>query len=111
MAKIERFEDIKAWQLGRELIKVIYSLAKKKDFSKDYGLKDQIQRASVSIMSNISEGFERYSKKEFVQFLNIAKGSAGELRSHLYIALDLEYITEKEFNRAKDQCEVVSKHI
>lgn len=111
MPKIEKFEDIKAWQLGRELVKEIYRVTKSRNCFNDYGFKDQIQRSAVSIMSNISEGFERYNKKEFIQFLNFARGSAGETRSHLYVALDLKYINMEDFRKLKDKCELISRHI
>ena len=75
------------------------------------GLRDQIRRAAVSIMSNIAEGFERFSQKEFVQFLNVAKASAGEVRNDLYIALDLGYVSKSEFMEAKENSEIVSRHI
>lgn len=91
--KIEKFEDITSWQKGKELTLLIYRLFKN---NKDYGFRDQIQRASVSIMNNVAEGFERCSDKEFRQFLFIAKGSAGEVRSLLYLAEDLEYISRTE---------------
>ena len=90
--KIERFEDLIAWQKARELTKNIYKITKRGDFSKDFGLRDQIRRSSVSIMSNIAEGFERGGRSEFHQFLVYAKGSCAEFRSQLYIALDAEYI-------------------
>lgn len=90
--KIEKFEDIKAWQIARELVREIYRITNKDEFAKDFGLKDQIRRAAVSIMSNISEGFERGSDKEFNQFLNYARGSSAEVKSQLYIASDLGYI-------------------
>lgn len=96
MATFQRFEDIVAWQKARELSKKIYSVSGKGKFSGDFGLKDQIRRASVSTMSNIAEGFERDGNKEFVYFLAIAKGSLGELRSQLYIALDQEYVKPEE---------------
>lgn len=96
MATFQRFEDIVAWQKARELSKKVYSVSAKGKFSGDYGLKDQIRRASVSAMSNIAEGFERDGNKEFVYFLAIAKGSVGELRSQLYIALDQEYVKPEE---------------
>lgn len=92
--KIERFEDIIAWQKSKELTVKVYSLFSE---SKDFGFTNQIQRASVSVMNNISEGFERKSNKEFKQFLFIAKGSCGEVRSMLYLAKDLNKITEKDF--------------
>ena len=98
MSRIDRFEDLKAWQLARSLTSKIYRLAKVGDFSHDFGFRDQICRAAVSISSNIAEGFERKSDKAFLQFLSIAKGSAGEVRSQLYIALDLVYITQGQFD-------------
>ena len=90
--KIEKFEDLIAWQKARELTKNIYRVTKQGDFFKDFGLRDQIRRASVSIMSNIAEGFERGGRSEFHQFLVYAKGSCAEFRSQLYVALDAEYI-------------------
>src|SRR6266478_7899310 len=98
MGKIERFEDIVAWQEARVLTKEIYACTKVGGFAKDYGLKDQIQRASVSSMANIAEGFERGGDKEFVQFLSNSKGSCGEVKSHLYVALDQSYITPMTFD-------------
>ena len=91
---ITRFEDLIAWQKARELTKAIYQATTTIPFSKDFGLKDQIQRASVSIMSNIAEGFERGSHNEFHQFLVIAKGSCAEVKSQLYVALDANYLNE-----------------
>lgn len=99
MAKINSFEDIQAWQKARELNKEIYKVSNNGSFSKDFGLRDQIRRASISILSNIAEGFERNGSKEFKQFLSISKGSAGEVRAQLYAALDLEYITKEEFEK------------
>ena len=91
--KIRSFEDIVAWQKARELVKIIYKMTNDlEDFRKDFGLKDQIRRASVSSMSNISEGFARNSDKEFANFLNIARGSVAEVQCQLYVALDLSYI-------------------
>ncbi len=98
MPKIEKFEDIESWKLARESTRLIYLLSSGGEFSRDYALRDQIRRCSISIMSNIAEGFERDGDKEFVQFLAIAKGSCGEARSQLYIALDQKDITEKEFD-------------
>lgn len=95
--KIEKFEEMKVWQEARTFCSSIYKLTSKGNFVKDYGMKDQIQRASISIITNISEGFERDSNNEFVKFLNYSKGSAGEVRALLYIALDLNYISELEF--------------
>jgi len=96
--KIEKFEDIIAWQKARILIKDIYIISAIKAFDKDFSLKDQIRRSSLSISSNIAEGFERGGNKEFIQFLYIAKASSAELRSQLYTALDLGYINEILFN-------------
>ena len=98
MAKIERFEDVVSWQKARELTKLVYRLSKAVEFGRDFGLRDQIRRASVSIMSNIAEGFERGGDKEFIQFLSQAKGSCGEVRSQLYVALDQEYLLASEFD-------------
>ncbi len=109
--KIDRFEDMDVWKLSRELVKEIYSAAKTMNFSKDFGLTNQITRASVSVMSNIAEGFERKSNNEFIQFLFIAKSSAGEVRSQLYIAYDLNYITEVEFKKLLLKAETISKSI
>ena len=97
MSGFKRFEDIQAWQLGRELTRRIYEVTRNGSFSRDFGLRDQIQRASVSITSNIAEGFERRSPAEFARFLLIARGSSGELRSQLYAALDLGYIDRETF--------------
>lgn len=101
MARIETFEDIVAWQKARELTKSVYALSNNGGFARDFGLRDQIRRASVSIMSNIAEGFERGSNKEFIQFLYIAKGSAGEVRAQLYVALDQQFIDQQTFGRLK----------
>ena len=93
--KFERFEDMIVWQKSQELAIYVY---KAFQLSKDFGFKDQIQRAAVSICNNISEGFERKSNNEFKQFLFIAKGSAGEVRNMLYIAKKLDYISNEQFN-------------
>ena len=98
MATFRSFEEIDAWQKGRELAKAVYEITERGLFSKDFGLKDQIRRASVSIMSNIAEGFERDGTKEFIQFLSIAKGSTGEVKSQLYVAFDQGYLTQREFD-------------
>jgi four helix bundle protein len=102
MATISRFEDIKSWAMARELTKSIYALTNRGAFAKDFGLKDQIRRAAVSIMSNIAEGYERDGNGEFVHFLSIAKGSSGEVRSQLYVAFDQNYVSEEEFNGLYD---------
>ena len=102
MAVFKTFEEINAWQNARVLVRDIYATTRCGDFSKDYGLRDQIQRAAVSICSNIAEGFERRGNKEFVNFLWIAKGSAAEVCSQLHNARDLGYITDEKFKGMYD---------
>lgn len=109
MAIIRSFEEIEAWIYARELVKDIYYLSRNSQLYRDYGLKDQIQRATVSIMSNIAEGFERNSNKEFIRFLNIARGSSAEVKSQLYILLDLGYIDEAVFKRLYKKTSDISK--
>jgi four helix bundle protein len=111
MPTITRFEEIEAWQTARELTKMIYSLTEEIKFSRDFGLKDQIRRASVSIMSNISEGFESQTQALFIRYLGIAKASAGEVRSQLYISHDLEYISQEQFTKAFAMAEKASRQI
>ena len=94
------FEEIKAWQKARELTRLIYSQSTNSTFEKDYGLKDQIRRSSISIMANIAEGQGRRSDREFANFLNIALGSVAETKSHLYVASDLGYISRHVFDEA-----------
>ncbi|MFH1702455.1 MAG: four helix bundle protein [Nitrospirota bacterium] len=107
--KVARFEDLVAWQKARELTKQIYLMTKRESFSKDFGLREQIQRSSVSIMSNIAEGFERGSRPEFHKFIVIAKASCAEVRSHLYVAFDVGYINNEEFNSISSLAIEVSK--
>lgn len=109
--KIERFEDIQAWQKARELNSEIYKITMSSPFSKDFSLCDQIRRTSISIMTNIAEGFGRLSKKEFANFLNIAHGSAAELQCHLYAALDLHYIDQKCFEEYYGKVDEISRMI
>jgi four helix bundle protein len=97
MAKIERFEDIVAWQKARELVREVYSVSSDGRFAKDYGLRDQLRRAAVSVMLNIAEGFARKTNREFIQFLVIAHGSTAEVQSALYVELDQKYIEQMEF--------------
>ncbi len=97
MTTFKSFEEIEAWQKGRELTREVYIVSNQGSFSKDFGLRDQIRKASVSIMSNIAEGFERGGTREFTQFLSIAKGSSGEVRSQLYVAVDQSYIDKEVF--------------
>jgi four helix bundle protein len=102
MATIERFEDIQARRKARELTRVVYQMTQTGEFGRDFALRNQIRRAAVSAMANIAEGFERCGNKEFQQFLAMAKGSAGEVRSHLYVALDAGFISPEQFDRLHD---------
>ena len=111
MGTIERFEDIEGWKKARELTRKIYIITAKGDFAKDYGLRDQIRRASVSVMSNIAEGFERGGNKEFRQFLSMAKGSAAEVRSQLYVAFDSGYLEEADFRTLYELAEETGRLI
>jgi four helix bundle protein len=97
MGRVERFEDLIAWQKARELTKLVYSVSGSGKFAQDWGLKDQIRRASVSVMSNVAEGFDRSGRPEFRQFLVIAKGSCAEVRAQLYVALDVGYLSKQQF--------------
>jgi four helix bundle protein len=109
MAAITRFEDLVAWQKARALTRDIYVATRRGTFARDFGLAGQIQRAAVSVMSNIAEGFERGNRNEFSQFLSIAKGSCGEVRSQLYVALDVGHLTEAAFAELKERAEEVSR--
>ena len=100
MTNIKNFEELIAWQRARELAGYVYELTRKDKFSRDFGLRDQIQRAASSVMHNIAEGFESGSDPEFVRFLKMARRSAGEVQSQLYLALDVDYITEDERQKA-----------
>ena len=103
MAMIQKFEDIQAWQEARVLVKMIYQLTNKEKFSKDFGMRDQIRRAAVSVMNNIAKGFDCESKAEFARFLGIARRSAVEVQSLLYAALDVDYIDQNEFDTHYEQ--------
>jgi four helix bundle protein len=109
MRGVERFEDLIAWQKARELTRAIYEITRQGAFAKDFGLSGQIQRASVSVMSNIAEGFERGSNGDFHRFLCIAKASCAELRSQLYVALDAGYLNQSEFERLSAQAQEVNR--
>ena len=111
MAKIEKFEDLQVWQLGREICKDIWALFEATSLGHDYELKNQTSRSSGSIMDNIAEGFERDGNLEFRQFLSIAKGSAGETRYQLYRVFDFEYISEQKFEVLKTDYENLSGKI
>ena len=108
--KIEKFEDLIAWQEARKLVNLIYSVTQKSDF-KDFGLANQIQKAAVSVMANISEGFGRFSFKDSKQFFTIARGSIAELQSHLYVILDQTKISKIEFDNIYEQSVKVNKLI
>jgi len=107
--KINRFEDLPIWREARALSKEVYRITSKPIF-KDFSLRDQMRRAIISVSSNIAEGFERGSNREFIQFLFIAKGSVGELRSQVYLAYDNNYIIKNEFDYLIDECVKVSKN-
>ena len=107
MATFKTFEEINAWQNARVLVQEVYAMTRGGDFGRDYGLKDQIQRAAVSICSNIAEGFERRGNKEFINFLWIAKGSAAEVCSQLHNAKDIGYITDEQFQSIYDSAKKI----
>jgi len=111
MAKIERFEDIEAWQKARELRRTVYRFTRTKPFAVDFALVGQIRRAAISAGSNIAEGFERGGNREFIQFLAQAKGSAGEIKDQLYCALDEAYITQPQFDQAYQLADATSRLI
>jgi four helix bundle protein len=109
MATFSRLEDIQAWQKARQVTRMIYQVTAGGEFAKDYGLRDQVRRASVSIMANIAEGFGRRSDKEFANFLNMAHGSVSEVQSHLYVASDLNYINQASFDGLYSLLEEISR--
>jgi four helix bundle protein len=111
MSKIERFEDLIAWQKARALTRAIYEVTRQGAFAKDFGLAGQVQRAAVSVMSNVAEGFERGGRGEFHQFLSTAKASCAELRSQLYVALDVGYLDQRKFDELLRQAEEVARII
>ncbi|MGI8640651.1 MAG: four helix bundle protein [Pyrinomonadaceae bacterium] len=109
MATFKRFEEIQAWQKAREVTQMVYSISNNEKFAKDFSLRDQIKRAGVSIMANIAEGHGRRTSTEFANFLNIARGSAIEVQSHLYVALDMKYINQSEFDKVYAMLDEVSR--
>lgn len=109
MAKFDKFEEIQAWQKAYEITLLIYKITNDGDFSRDYGLRDQIRRASVSIMANIAEGHGRRSNVEFANFLNIARGLTAEVQSHLYVALGLNYLAKETFDEIYDKLTEISR--
>ena len=111
MARIERFEDIEAWQSARELTRMVYSASRQERFAKNFRFCSQIQSAAVSVMSNIAEGFESQSNKMFISYLYRAKASAGEVRAQLYVALDQEYVTQSQFEALYAQATQTSRQI
>lgn len=111
MSKIERFEDIESWKLAREAANLMYAATKGDKFSRDFAICNQIRRAAISILSSIAEGFERNGNKEFQQFLSVAKGSCGEVRAQLYVALDQEYLDRPTFENISDKLLATSRLI
>jgi four helix bundle protein len=109
--KVQNFEDLFIWQKAVEFAKDIYAITEKKGIKTDFGLKNQMRGSAVSISSNIAEGFERRSRKEYLNFLNIAKGSAGEIRSQLYIAFQVGYLDNDELNELQNKARFVSGSI
>ena len=108
---VKRFEELIVWQRSKELTKLLYSYTQKGLFQKDFGLKDQMQRATVSVMSNIAEGFGRGGNKEFIQYLFVAKGSLYEVQSLLHVAADQNYIDKSEFQVAYDKANEILRLI
>jgi len=111
MATVKRFEDLDVWQNARTLTNRVYEHTRQEPFANDFGLRDQIQRASVSIMSNVAEGFESRTQSIFVDHLGRARGSAGEVRAQLYVALDQDYLSEPEFEPTYDLVETISRRL
>src|SRR5947209_6677847 len=109
--KIECFEEMEAWKAARELSRLVYGVTTDGAFARDYGLKDQIRRAAVSVLSNLAEGFERGGNKEFLQFLAIAKGSCGEVRAQLYVALDQSYLSHEQWLTLSNKTSEISRLI
>ena len=109
MAKFSKFEEILAWQKARDLTLKAYKATSDGYFAKDFGLRDQIRRASVSIMANIAEGHGRRTTSEFANFLNLARGSAAEVQSHLHVAVGLNYISQEEFSELYSELDEVSR--
>jgi four helix bundle protein len=109
MTTFRTFEEIEAWKRARQLTREVYALSGKEAFSRDFGLRDQIRRASVSIMSNIAEGYERNGRREFIQYLSMAKGSAGEVSSQLFVAFDQGYVSAAEFKHLQESAADVAR--
>jgi four helix bundle protein len=111
MATFAKFEDMEAWQKSRSLCQKLYMITGRENFSRDFKLRNQVNSSSGSMMDNIAEGFDRGSTAEFIYFLGIAKGSAAELRSQFYRALDRNYISQEEFDTLYDEANTISKMI
>jgi len=111
MSSAKRFEDLEVWQRAKDLTNLIYRLSASGEFSRDFGLRDQMRRASVSVMSNIAEGFESQTQTMFIKYLAYAKSSAGEVRAQLYIAKDQVYVNEQDFQEAFSSAEICSKQL
>lgn len=111
MTGITRFEEIEAWKTSRQLTNVVYEAGNQTGFNRDFGLRDQIRRASVSVMSNIAEGFESRTDVQFINFLGMAKASAGEVRAQIYVALDQHYISEEQFRNLYGLAETCARQI
>ena len=107
--KIERFEDIEAWKEARALVRMVYESTSKAPFKNDWGLREQIQRATISAMSNIAEGFMCQTNREFIDFLGYSLRSAAEVQSQLYAALDLQYLDNDTFNSLMEKCTKVAR--
>ncbi|MFN3492050.1 MAG: four helix bundle protein [Anaerolineales bacterium] len=111
MANITGFEEIESWKVARELTNKVYAFTNQDGFNRDFGLRDQIRRACISIMSNIAEGFESRTDTQFINFLGMARASAGEVRSQLYIALDQKYISQEQFDNAFQLAQTCSRQV
>ena len=111
MGKIKRFEEMEVWKLARDLTRNIYSISNNPSFFRDFGLREQIRRASISIVSNIAEGFESQSNPSFCRFLASARGSAAEVRAQLYLALDLNHISDSDFRTLVSKAESISRQL
>jgi four helix bundle protein len=109
MSKVQRYEDLIAWQKARELTRLVYAATRESAFARDFRLADQIRAAAVSVMSNLAEGFERGSSAEFLRFVYIAKGSCAEVNSQLYVAFDAGYVTAEEFDRLKTAADELAR--
>ena len=109
VSKVEKFEDLVVWQKARKLVRSVYGLTADQRFRHDYNLRDQLRRATVSVLANIAEGFERGSQKEFGRFLSIARGSCAEVKAVAYVALDQNYVTEPQFDSLYAQCSEIGR--